>query len=176
MVIPMPRKPRLFVPGYAAHLAQRGNSRPVTFFEAEDYEVYLSLLVEAASRYACLIHVYVMMTNHVHLLVTLKERGSISRMMQCIGRHSVPHVNRKYRRSGSLWEGRFKACPVAADRYVLACYRYIEMNPVRAIMVDSPAACAWSSYRGNAGLESNSRLSGHSAYVGLGACRQQRSK
>jgi len=164
----MPRKPRFFVPGYAAHLVQRGHNRSVTFFEQEDYELYLSLLVDAADRYGSNIHAYVLMTNHVHLLATPSERESLSRTMQCVGRYYVPYINRKYRRSGTLWEGRFKACPVEDTHYTLACYRYIEMNPVRAGMVRHPRDYLWSSFRTNAGESESALLTEHAAYAGLG--------
>ncbi len=171
----MPRKPRFFVPGYAAHLVQRGNNRSATFFEQKDYETYLCLLAEAASRYGCEIHAYVLMTNHVHLLASLYERESISRMMQYIGRHYVPYINQKYRRTGTLWEGRFKACPVANSSYALACYRYIEMNPVRASMVRRPEEYLWSSFQVNAGLGRSTLLTEHAAYSGLGQTQAKRS-
>lgn len=121
----MPRKPRFFVPGVPAHLIQRGNNRCAIFFEATDYEVYLSLLNEARDRFGCDIHAYVLMTNHVHLLGSPLDKTSISRMMQYIGRHYVPYINQKYQRSGTLWEGRFKAALVDTSSYLLACYRYI---------------------------------------------------
>ena len=133
----MPRKPRFFVPGLAAHVIQRGNNRQAIFFETADYELYLSLVCEGRDRYGCSIHAYVLMTNHVHLLLTPMEKSSVSRMMQYVGRHYVPYINAKYARSGTLWEGRFQASIVDSASYLLACYRYIELNPVRAGMVRS---------------------------------------
>ena len=108
----MPRKPRFFVPGLPVHIVQRGNNRQAIFFEEIDYDVYLSLLSEACDRYGCGIHAYVLMTNHVHILATPSEKASVSRVMQYVGRHYVPYVNQKYRRTGTLWEGRFKAAMV----------------------------------------------------------------
>ena len=116
----MPRKPRFFIPGVPAHIVQRGNNRQVVFFEGPDYEVYLSLLNEARDRFSCEIHAYVLMTNHVHLLGSPLEATSFSKMMQYIGRHYVPYINQKYHRSGTLWEGRFKASVVESTSYLLA--------------------------------------------------------
>jgi len=134
----MPRKPRLFVPGFPVHIVQRGNNRHAIFFEDVDFEVYLSFLAEGRDRYGCEIHGYVLMTNHTHLLVTPREALSIGRMMQYVGRHYVPYINQKYCRTGTLWEGRFKATTIEASSYLMACYRYIELNPVRAGMVQHP--------------------------------------
>jgi REP-associated tyrosine transposase len=135
----MPRKPRMFVPGLPAHIIQRGNNRQAIFFKASDYRRYLTLLHEARDRYGCAINAYVLMTNHVHLLLTPDETTSVSRIMQYVGRKYVPYINLKYGRSGTLWEGRFKASLVQSSRYLLACYRYIELNPgykgVRALSV-----------------------------------------
>jgi putative transposase len=176
MVKTMPRKPRFFVPGCAAHIVQRGHNRCATFFEQEDYKAYLSVLAKYANRYGCKIHAYVLMTNHVHLLATPAERDSISRMMQSLGRVYVPFINQKYVRSGTLWEGRFKACPVAHSQYVLACYRYIEMNPVRAGMVRTPGEYPWSSFQANASIASTSLLTAHADYAALGAAGGNRAQ
>ena len=127
----MPRKPRFFVPGYAAHVIQRGNNRQKIYFDEEDYGHYLSLLGKARERYSCAIHAYVLMTNHAHLLITPEDKTAISQVMQYVGRHYVPYINKKYTRTGTLWEGRFRASIVDSAAYLLACYRYIELNPVR---------------------------------------------
>jgi len=167
----MPRKPRFFVPGLAAHIVQRGNNRQATFFEREDYELYLSLLLEGGDRYGCAIHAYVLMTNHVHILATPSQAISISRMMQYVGRHYVPYINKKYRRSGTLWEGRFKASVIDTSDYLLACYRYIELNPVRAGMVDDPRGYRWSSFRYNGLGEGDALIAAHEEYDKLGKTR-----
>jgi putative transposase len=146
----MPRKPRFFLPGVSAHVVQRGNNRQAVFYDDADYLTYLDWLEEGAKRYGCVIHAYVMMTNHVHLLATPQEKESISRLLQHVGRRYVPYINHTYGRSGTLWEGRFKASIVHASEYLLACYRYIELNPVRAGMVKTPRGYRWSSYRANA--------------------------
>lgn len=128
----MARRPRLALVGVPQHVIQRGNNRQATFFAEEDYRFYLNCLYDAARQYGCLVHAYVLMTNHVHLLVTPNSVDSISRMMRHPGRRYVQYVNYVYRRSGTRWEGRFKASLVDAAHYFLLCSRYIELNPVRA--------------------------------------------
>ena len=146
----MPRMARLDVAGVAQHVVQRGNDRQACFFREADYVRYLQDLREASLKFGCLIHAYVLMTNHVHLLVTPREAGSIGRLMQAVGRRYVRYINDAFRRTGTLWEGRYKSCLVDSERYLLACYRYIELNPVRAGMVPGPGDYRWSSYGGNA--------------------------
>ena len=114
----MPRKPRFYLPGVPAHIVQRGNNRQAVFFSNEDYQAYLGWLKEGADKHGCSIHAYVLMTNHVHLLVTPESRESISRTIQFVGRNYVTYINRVYVRSGTLWEGRHKGCIVAEDRHV----------------------------------------------------------
>jgi putative transposase len=164
----MPRKPRFYLPGIPVHVVQRGNSRQKVFFRAADYLHYLGWLQEGAARHGCRIHAYVLMTNHVHLLLTPETRESISRAIQYVGRYYVRYVNSRYGKSGTLWEGRHKGCLVSDDRYLLACMRYIEMNPVRAGMVAHPGGYRWSSYRGNAGSIPDTLLTSHGVYQGLG--------
>jgi putative transposase len=165
----MPRKPRFFLPGIPAHFVQRGNNRQAVFYDEADYRTYLEWLVEGAKRYGCAIHAYVLMTNHVHLLATPQERESISRLLQYVGRRYVPYINHTYGRSGTLWEGRFKASIVDVSDYLLSCYRYIELNPVRAGMVGSPEQYSWSSHRANAQGADDPIVSPHEMYIGLGA-------
>jgi REP-associated tyrosine transposase len=146
----MPRRPRLALAGVATHIIQRGNNRGTCFFADEDYSLYLHHLEELARLFGCAVHAYVLMTNHVHLLVTPKEADSASLLMKHLGQRYVQHVNRAYGRSGTLWEGRFRSGLAQSEGYVLACYRYIELNPVRADMVAHPREYPWSSYRINA--------------------------
>jgi putative transposase len=164
----MPRQPRPDLAGIAQHVVQRGIDRQACFFSVEDYRCYLTGLRQAASRYACHVHAYVLMTNHVHLLVTPEKVGAVSRMMQWLGRHYVGYVNARYRRTGTLWEGRFKSCLVDSERYLLTCYRYIELNPVRAGMVEQPHDYRWSSYHANALGEPHPMLVPHASYLELG--------
>ncbi len=148
-------------------MVQRGNNRQPIFFADADYRAYRGWLAEAAGRYGCALHAYVLMTNHVHLLVTPENRASVGRMMQHVGRRYVPYVNRAHGRSGTLWEGRFKGAPIDGEAYLLACSRYIELNPVRAGMVARPADYRWSSYRANALGEADPLLSPHPVYLAL---------
>lgn len=164
----MPRKPRFYVSGMPVHIVQRGNNRGKIFFDDSDYSVYLDYLKEAAERYECKIHAYVLMTNHVHILATPKEKDAISRMMQYVGRRYVPYINRTYKRSGTLWEGRYKGSLVQDNFYLLACMRYIELNPVRAKIAKSVAAYPWSSYPANASGRKNQLITPHSIYLALG--------
>ncbi len=131
----MPRKTRMYLPGVPAHVVQRGHNRSACFFSDDDHLFYLECLGQGLRRYGVRLHAYVLMTNHVHLLMTPDEDSSISRLMQHVGRLYVLYVNKRYRRSGALFEGRHKASLVAADDYLLTCYRYIEMYPVAAGMV-----------------------------------------
>src|SRR5207342_769567 len=131
----MARLPRLDLPGIPQHIVQRGNDRQPCFADNADYLRYRQELGEAAFKHGCALHAYVLMTNHVHLLVTPAEPGAASRMTQAIGRRYVASFNARYRRTGTLWEGRFKSALVDSEHYVLACYRYIELNPVRAAIV-----------------------------------------
>ena len=165
----MPRKPRMYVGGLPSHVIQRGNNRSVCFFSEEDYHAYLGYLHDACQRYDVALHAYVLMTNHSHLLMTPQCKNGISLVMQSLGRRYVQYINHQFRRSGTLWEGRHKASLVDADSYLLACYRYIEMNPVRADMVEHPGDYPWSSYHANAYGQSNSRLTAHPLYLALGA-------
>ena len=164
----MPRKPRFYIPGIPVHVVQRGNNRKPIFFDESDYSAYLELLKEAAVCYGCDIHAYVLMTNHVHILATPSDKEAIGRMVQYVGRRYVPYINHTYGRSGTLWEGRYKASLVQDDVYLLACMRYIEQNPVRANMVKTAAAFPWSSYSSNASGRKNKLITPHKLYLALG--------
>ena len=166
----MPRQHRYTLVDIPQHVIQRGNNRKPCFLSDEDRRHYLALLECAARENQCALHAYVLMTNHVHLLATPGIKGGISNMMQSIGRRYVQSFNRRHRRTGTLWEGRYKATVVASDDYLLSCYRYIELNPVRAGMVAHPGDYAWSSYRQNTGAKGTSAISlvPHATYMGLG--------
>jgi putative transposase len=162
----MPR-PRLALAGVATHIIQRGNNRGACFFADDDYALYLHHLEELAALFGCAVHAYVLMTNHVHLLVTPKEADSASLLMKHLGQRYVQYVNRAYRRSGTLWEGRFRSCLAQSESYVLACYRYIELNPVRADMVAHPREYRWSSYRTNAEGKASDLITPHREFLRL---------
>jgi putative transposase len=164
----VPRQPRVDLPGVPQHIVQRGNDRQPCFFADIDRVRYLQDLRDIAHREDCSVHAYVLMTNHVHLLVTPAAPGHVSRMMQSLGRGYVRYVNDRYHRTGTLWEGRYKACLVMDDIYFLRCQRYIELNPLRANLVADPADYAWSSHRGNSSTARDPLLVPHSAWLALG--------
>ena len=164
----MPRLQRLDLAGVPQHIVQRGNDRQPCFFQDIDHLRYLDELREICLRESCAVHAYVLMTNHVHLLVTPSARGQVGRVMQSLGRRYVRYVNDRYRRTGTLWEGRYKACLVDSETYLLRCYRYIELNPLRARMVSDPADYRWSSFACNALAVADPLVRPHSSYVSLG--------
>lgn len=173
----MPRRARLSLPGVPLHLVQRGNNGQACFFAPDDCQHYLDWLEDHSRRQGCRVHAYVLMTNHVHLLVSADDPGAPSRVMKALGQRYVQYINRTYRRSGGLWEGRFRSCLVQQDDCLFACLRYIEMNPVRAGMVEQPVDYRWSSYRAHAHGAFDTMLKPHSAYLALGTNpdeRQQR--
>ncbi len=165
----MARQPRFVLPGQPQHVIQRGNNRQNIFLADSDYDFYLEKLGDAADKHQCDIHAYVLMTNHVHLLVTPHLESSIGKMVQMVGRYYVQYFNYCYRRTGTLWEGRYKASLIDSERYLLTCMRYIELNPVRATnMVDHPSDYQWSSYAYNAVGAENDLLTPHPEYRNLG--------
>lgn len=136
----MARLPRFVIPGQPQHVIQRGNNRQIVFKAESDYQFYLEKLHAAAVKHECSIHAYVLMTNHVHLLVTPGTEDGIGKMMQMLGRYYVQYYNYCYRRTGTLWEGRYRATLIDSEQYLLTCMRYIELNPVRARdLVEHPA-------------------------------------
>ncbi|MEO8137092.1 MAG: transposase [Betaproteobacteria bacterium] len=164
----MPRRPRLDVPGLPQHVVQRGNNRGACFFADDDYRRYLDWLRKGAGDHGVAVHAYVLMTNHVHLLATPAKPGALATMMQSLGRRYVRYVNHAYQRTGSLWEGRYRAGAVDSDDYLLRVYRYIELNPVRAGMVGDPGEYRWSSYTINSGAKASDWLKPHVGYLALG--------
>ncbi|MFD2231218.1 transposase [Alkalimarinus sediminis] len=172
----MPRKPRFYLPNVPVHIVHRGHSRSAVFFEDQDYSTYLYWLKKAAEKYSLSIHAFVLMTNHVHLLVTPKLGEDVSLFMQYIGRRYVPYINHKYGKSGSIWEGRYKACLVQEDTYFLSVMVYIELNPVRANMVESPSHYRWSSFCHNTGVQNIKLIDSHSIYELLGVDKVSRTK
>lgn len=172
----MARKPRFSLPGIPQHIIQRGNNREPCFYADDDYHRYLGDLQEAIKRHDCRLHAYALMTNHVHLLFTPMSEHGVSHVMQDVGRTYVRYVNYTYRRSGTLWEGRYKSSLVDSEVYLLTCMRYIELNPLRANMVQHPGEYRWSSYASNAHGQNNPLPTPHPVYRHLGidlACCQQ---
>lgn len=170
----MPRKPRFTIPGIPQHVIQRGNNREPCFYAEEDYRRYLGNLKEALLRNNCVLHAYVLMTNHVHLMITPFTEYGVSHVMQDLGRKYVRYINHTYKRSGTLWEGRFKASLVDSDAYLQTCMGYIELNPVRAGMVAHPGEYRWSSYGANAQGREEEIISMHPVYVALGEDKEDR--
>lgn len=164
----MPRRARMYLSGLPYHVVQRGNNREACFIEPENYQFYLELWQELSARYGVAVHAYVLMTNHVHLLVSPENADAVSNTMKVAGSRYAQYINKKYRRTGTLWEGRHRASLVQSDRYLLTCMRYIELNPVRAQMVARPEEYRWSSYGANAWGD-QTWLRHHEEYLRLGA-------
>ena len=165
----MPRRARLLVPGVPVHLIQRGNNRSACFYADEDYRFYLEHLAEQAAKHGCALHAYCLMTNHVHLLMTPPTGVAVSQLVISLGRRYVHYINKTYGRTGTLWDSRYKSSLVHDEDYLLLCQRYIELNPVRAGMVDDPAQYRWSSYRANGLGVTDALVQPHALYLGLDA-------
>lgn len=163
----MPRRARTYIPGLPYHIVQRGNNRQACFIESENCQVYLELWRQLTSRYRVDVHAYCLMTNHIHFLVTPETDTAISNTMRVVGSRYAQYINHRYRRTGTLWEGRHRSSLIQAERYLLTCYRYIELNPVRAGVVERPDEFRWSSYRANA-WGAKSWLKPHEEYLRLG--------
>ena len=170
----MPRKPRFNLVGVPQHIIQRGNNREACFHTENDYRHYLDDLRFSSFKYECCIHAYVLMTNHVHLLVTPMAENSVSQMMQSLGSRYVRYFNQQHNRTGTLWEGRFKSSLIDSEIYLLTCMCYIELNPVRAGMVTHPGNYKWSSYGGNAQLRDDDIIQRHPVYMSLGETTDER--
>jgi putative transposase len=170
----MARLPRLNLPEIPQHIVQRGNNRQVCFFSDQDYVVYLDKLKECSRKYKVAVHAYVLMTNHVHLLMTPSDEAGMSRLIQSLSSSYVRYINMTYGRTGTLWEGRYKSSLVDCERYFLIVSRYIEMNPVRANMVSHPSEYPWSSFRKNALGIPIKLISPHVCYQKLGENEEER--
>ena len=164
----MPRAARCVIAGWPLHIVQRGINRNDCFFAERDYTAYLAYLHRYSIEFGCTLHAYCLMTNHVHLLLTPGAPEACAQLMKSVGQCYVQGVNQRLARTGTLWEGRFRSCVVTSDTYVLTCYRYIELNPVRAAMVAAPAEYRWSSYAANADGQGPS-VCEHPAYQALGS-------
>jgi putative transposase len=164
----MARLRRLYVPGVPAHIWVRGNNRNAIFRSEGDRVYFHRCLVDVTRRAGVAVHAYVFMTNHIHLLATGERPDSLAKAVQCMGRRYVSYFNYLYERTGTLWEGRFRSCPVETERYFFVCHRYVELNPVRAGMVGDPGLHQWSSYRCNALGGKDDLVTPHSLYMELG--------
>lgn len=163
----MPRRPRLYLPDQPQHLVVRGHNRDPILARHDDFRYLYQCLRDAATRHSLAIHAWVFMHNHVHLLATPANQQALPRTMQSMGRRYAHYFNRTYHRSGSLWEGRYKAGLVDTERYLLACYRYIELNPVRAGIARWPEDYPYSSYHGNALGKPDGLVTPHQVYLDL---------
>ena len=170
----MPRRRRHCPAGLPVHIVQRGNNKQICFTSDNDMAAYANWLSEAAKKYDLAIHAWVFMTNHIHLLVTPGNDSTVSNCMQFLGRNYVRYFNFRYGRTGTLFEGRFKSSLVQSNYYLLACCRYIELNPVRAGLVQDPADYVWSSYRSNAFGQIARMWSPHKEYLALGSNTNRR--
>jgi len=164
----MARLPRLTLPGYPHHVMLRGNNRQAIFAGAADYQRLLDVLEEVARQFEVQIHAYVLMSNHVHLLLTPGTDDGLPKMMQALGRSYVRYFNRTQQRSGTLWEGRYKSTLIQSDRYLLACMAYIDLNPVRAGLVARAQDYPWSSHAHYLGLRTDRLIVPHVLYWELG--------
>ena len=169
----MPRRARMYIPGFPYHIVQRGNNREPCFIEPENYLFYLELWKKLSKLYGVSVHAYCLMTNHIHFLVTPEDEDAISKTMKSVGSRYAQYINFKYKRTGTLWEGRHRSSLVQTEKYLLRCYRYIELNPVRADMVKRPEEYKWSSYGVNAWGD-NSWLVPHDEYLILGKTMDER--
>jgi len=163
----MPRTARLVVPDVSLHIVQRGHDRADCFFEDADYLAYLVALGTYAARFGCVVHAYCLMTNHAHVLLTPHDATGCGLLMKHLAQRHAKRINAKQERTGTLWEGRYYSGVVATDDYADACYRYIELNPVRAAMVPHPSQYRWSSYNANVGCDLHSFIRPHAAFLAL---------
>ena len=170
----MPRRPRIHLDNIPLHIVQRGHNREPCFFGEEDYQAYLYWLGEALKKEHCALHAYALMTNHVHLLITPKKAGAVPRLINALGRRYVQYIYTTYLRTGTLRDSRYQSSLIQADTYLLTCQRYIELNPVRAAMVDDPAHYRWTSYRHNALGQASPVLTPHPLYLAAGRSDAER--
>ena len=164
----MARLARLVVPLQVHHLIQRGHNRQAVFRDDEDRRKYLEILREVASIHHVAVHAYVLMDNHVHLLVTPEDAQGLSRMMQAQGRRFVAWFNKRHEHIGTLWEGRFRATVIDSERYLLLCMRYLDLNPVRAGLLVQCREYAWSSHAHYIGARTDPLITEHPLFWALG--------
>ncbi|MEP6779637.1 MAG: transposase [Gemmatimonadaceae bacterium] len=163
----MSRQHRSIIPGNPLHITQRGNNRSSMFHDLSDYHYCMELLGKSSKKYGCAVHAYVLMGNHLHLLLTPEDRDGPARMMQSVGLNYVRYFNRRNERTGTLWEGRYRSKSIHSERYFLACSRYIELNPVRALLAEHPSKYRWSSFHSNANGKHDPLIRPHDIYQNL---------
>jgi putative transposase len=173
----MPRNARIVIRGYPHHISQRGHNRQAVFISDEDYLFYLENLREWKEKLACKVYAYCLMTNHVHLIVDPGEdERNLAQLIKRVAGRQTRYVNRQEKRTGSLWEGRYKSSTISTDEYLLACCRYVELNPVRAGIVTDPMDYRWSSYRGKTGKHKEEWLDFDPCYMGLAGSKKKRAE
>lgn len=173
----MPRYPRLFIPDLPLHIAHRGHDRKPVFLQDADYRYYLDNLLETKTEFGIRVLAYCLMTNHVHLiLVPGDDASAVSKLMRVLAARQTRRVNKLEGRTGTLWESRFKSSLIDTDRYLLACCRYVDLNPVRAAMISTPGDYPWSSFRGRADLSRDPALDSHAVFEAFGAAPEQRAR
>ena len=171
----MPRTARIVVPNTPHHIVQRGHNKQTVFVSDDDYQYYLDNLFEWKEKLKCKVYAWCLMTNHLHLIINPGENSAnLGYLMKRLAGKQTRYVNRLENRTGSLWEGRYKSSPIESDTYLLACSRYVELNPVRAMMVTQPENYKWSSYLAKIGVEKNKHLDMDDCYLGLGDTNTQR--
>jgi putative transposase len=170
----MARWLRLVAPNFPMHVTQRGRNRATVFHDAQDFAQYRAILRDASARARCEIHAYALMTNHVHILLTPANTIGPARLLQSVGSRFVRYWNKRHQRSGTLWDGRFRSSVIDNDRYLLACCRYIDLNPVRAGIVAGPESYEWSSYGRLAHGMNDMLVTPHPSYLALGSTDQTR--
>jgi putative transposase len=164
----MARLPRLTLSGYPHHVILRGNNRQDIFMSVADREFMLFVLSEEAKQHGVEVHAYVLMSNHIHLLLTPQRDQALPRMMQALGRRYVRHFNLRHGRTGTLWEGRYRSSLIQTERHLLACMVYLDLNPVRAGLVAYPSEHPWSSHGHYTGARVDKNLTPHALYWQLG--------
>lgn len=170
----MARLPRLVVPGMPHHVIQRGTARCAIFRDSQDYRFFMGRLWDLSDETRCDIHAYVLMSNHLHLLLTPQNGDGLSKLLQRVGSRYVQYFNNRYERTGALWQSRYRAVPVDSEGYLLVCTRYIELNPVRAGMVKNPADYSWSSYEHHALGRIDPVIRDHDVLLSLGRTSGER--
>lgn len=173
----MPRRARLVLANCPHHVIQRGHNRQVVFAGDDDYHYYLHTLQEWKTALGCKVYAYCLMSNHVHLVIDPgDEPANLGLLMKRVAGRQTRFVNRRQQRSGSLWEGRYKSSPINADEYLLACCRYVELNPLRAAMVTDPAHYRWSSCPAKVGRTPQPWLDLDPFYLSLGRSARERAE
>ena len=170
----MARLPRIVIPNQPLHIIHRGNNRQDIFKSEDDIVRVKEDISNSLSKSDCSLHAYVIMTNHLHLLITPKSKEQLAVFMQSMANRYVLYFNAIHQRTGTIWEGRFKSCLVDSEHYLFTLYKYIEMNPVKANMVKDIADYKWSSYGHNASGQTDRLITEHLLYKELGKNTEQR--